>query len=191
MKTRVAAVLLALSALVSCAFAQKNDSKRMEAIWDTVYNRMVDQNNIWFESGDYPRCVGMLHYQHTLWPSDYETATDLGWMLENIDRYDEALAIYVNYRKNYPTQSGAAFPEANFYYQKKLYTKVPPILEPSIANKSMSSNGFRLLAHAYERLNMLKDAERTWSLYISLAPSDGAAKRNLERVQKKLAAAKA
>lgn len=186
MKNRLFATLL-LAVLAVMANAQtKTDPKRIAAIWDSAYERMSQQDDIWFESGDYPRIVAQLRYMHELWPDDYETATDLGWMMENIDRWDEALALYVGFRKGHPNLAGSAFPEANFYFTKKLYSKVPPLLEPMITAKKMTANSFRLLAHAYERLNLLKDAERTWSLYISLRPEDLAAKQNLERIKKKL-----
>lgn len=175
------AAALAAQALAS----QTPDPKRIDAIWQAASARMYDQNDAWFEQGDYPRIVQLLRYMHSLWPTDYDTATNLGWMLENIDRTDEALALYIAYRKDNPNLYIAAFPEANFYFKNKLYSKVPPLLEPHLGLHA-SANMFRLVAHSYEKMNLLKDSMRTWEKYIALAPGDLAAKQNEARIERKL-----
>ncbi len=186
-KLMVVAALAALISVVGAA-SQKPDPKRMEALWGAATDRLTKQDDAWFLVGDYPRIVENLRYMHELDPNDYETATNLGWMLENIERSDEALAVYIDYRKKNPNVGGSEFPEANFYYQHKLYSKVPPLIEPRIAARHATANTFRILAHAYEKLNLFSDAKRTWNEYIAVEPNDAAAKANLSRVDKKLLA---
>src|SRR5437660_1077756 len=117
------ALVLGLAALSMVALgkpsAQNGKQGRVDAIWETAENRMRHQIDVWFDNGDYPRCIQTLKLLAKADPADYETQTDLGWMLENVERYDEALAVYVHYRKSFPSLPDAAFPEANFYFMKR------------------------------------------------------------------------
>ncbi|HZH98842.1 MAG TPA: hypothetical protein VEX38_07705 [Fimbriimonadaceae bacterium] len=158
---------------------------RLDAIWAAVHNRLTGQMDFWFEDGDYPRCIQMLRVLNEMDPSDYEAATDLGWMLENVESYDEALAVYIKFRKDNPKSPDAAFPEANFYYFRKAYSKVPPLIEPTLKSKP-HGNSFRILAHSYERLGLLADSKRVWQNFIKLAPKDETARANLRRVEGKI-----
>jgi hypothetical protein len=87
-----------------------------------------------------------------------------------------------------PQDPDAAFPEANFYFMKKAFAKVPVLLEPAIVKKP-HPNSYRILAHAYDRLKMYGDSKRVWQLYLKRFPDDGAAKQNLKRVSDKLSKA--
>jgi tetratricopeptide (TPR) repeat protein len=181
--------ILALGILAGCtmASAQKVDSKRVDAIWDFAVDRINRQTDDWFELGDFPRVINLVRIMYALYPADFEIATNLGWMLENIQKWDEALAVYIKYRTENPKDPDAAWPEANFYFAKKLYPKIPPILEPTLKMATHPHpNNYRTLAHAYERMDQLADAQRIWKIYLRLAPSDEPAKNNLARVEKKL-----
>ncbi|MBI1756230.1 MAG: hypothetical protein HYR64_03885 [Fimbriimonas ginsengisoli] len=179
--------VLVVVATLACAQGGAEPS-RVDAIMDVAFNWMDRQVDIWYEDGDYPRDVQLLRMQNALRPSDYGIADTLGYMLENVERMDEALAVYVGFRKANAAQADGPFPEANFYFQQKLYAKVPALLEPSLALKP-HANSFRVLAHSYERLNLLSDSERVWKAYLALAPGDDPARKNLARVQQKLKSA--
>lgn len=174
-------VLLAATAAV---LAHAED-KRQEAIFNAYDSRIVNQIDKWFNDGDFPRCIQILRINHELNPFDYETTTDLGWMLGNIERPDEELQIYIEYRKAYPNYKDAALPEATFYFMKKMYDRIPPILEPKMDMRPHPNN-FRILAHAYERTGQLEKSKQTWERYLKLNPNDETAKNNLNRVLKKL-----
>lgn len=183
---------MSLGALLS-AFAlvavrpQGLDPARMAVITESFDSRIASQNDVWFEAGEFPRCIQTLRIQHALHPDNLETMTDLGWMLENVERWDEALAVYVAFRKQYPNDPDAYFPEARFYYMKKAYSKVPPLLERSInMSTKPHPNNYRTLAQAYERMGLLADARRVYLALLAILPDDGATKRNLERVERKI-----
>lgn len=175
--------LLAASAF--SAAAPKSANERMAIIWGSAFARFENQSDAWFDKGEFPKVVNLLRMHSALKPDDYEIATNLGWMLENVENWNEALAVYVRYRKQNPANPDSTFPEANFYFMKKAYAKVPPLLEPSLAKKPQA-NSYRILAHAYERMQMLHDSKRIWEIYLKRFPNDGAAKVNLKRVNGKI-----
>lgn len=186
------AILIGLCVAVTgaaCASGMQTSSSgnRMGRIMTSVNDRLSTQADAWFEDGEFPRALQLLRIHYELMPNDYEVATNLGWMLENMEMFDEALAVYVRYKNENPKDPDATFPEANFYYMKKLYAKVPALLEPSISRKP-HGNSYRILAHSYERLNMFKDSVRIWDVYIRLNPNDEAARNNRKRVASKITA---
>ncbi len=178
-------IAIGVVCLVPVSFAGQPSKARMDRIWKAANDRMVEQNDHWFKKGDFPRAIQLMRYQVELAPWDYEAVTNLGWLLESTKQYDEALAVYIKFRLRNKSNVEAAFPEADFYFKRRAYAKVPPLLEPTIAKKP-HPNSYRTLAHSYERLGLLKDSQRVWEGLIKLTPDDGAAKLNLDRVKKKL-----
>ena len=175
-----------LATVVPC-FAQQSSQERIETILNAAQNRMYRQSDYWFEDGDFPRCINLLRFMFRAWPSHYEISTDLGWMLENVENDAEALKVYKEYRKLNPDDPEAAYPEANYYFLKKQYEKVPPIIDPTLAKKP-HPNSFRICAHAYERTGKFADSKRVWEMLLKLTPDDGPAKVNLKRVEDKIKA---
>lgn len=183
---RFAPVLLVALSVAPC-LAQEAESSRVDAIWNAVAVRIERQNDQWFKDGEFPRIVQSLKFELEMFPNDYDIVTNLGWMLENIEEWGDALAIYVRYRRLRPNDPEAVYPEAEFYYKRKAYEKVPPLLEPSLKMESTPHpNTFRVLAHSYERMNLYADAVRIWKLYLKIDPSDGPAQVNLKKVEAKL-----
>ncbi len=69
---------------------------------------------------------------------------------------------------------------------KRLYAKVPPVLEPSIKLATHPHpDTYRLLASSYEHLGLFADSLRVWDLYITFAKKDPQALVNRARVEKK------
>jgi tetratricopeptide (TPR) repeat protein len=191
-KKLVGCLILAAATAASAFAAPKTgaDDQRLQQIWRHVENRMTDQDDIWFGLGDYLACINLLRYMNSESPTDYEYATNLGWMLENVENYDQALVVYVRYRKDNTGMPDAPFPEANFYFSRKAYAKVPPLLEGSIVQKP-HPNSYRLLAHSYEKLGLLPDALKVWKQLVSDHPEDGAAKVNLKKTEDRISSQKA
>ncbi|HJP84094.1 MAG TPA: hypothetical protein VJ835_11385 [Fimbriimonadaceae bacterium] len=184
---RLIAICLGLTIAGLCFADQTQKASRVDAIWNHAVDRINGQTDIWFDDGDFPRVINLCRIMYALYPSDFEIATNLGWMLENIEKYDEALAVYVKFRTENPKDPDAAWPEANFYYMRRAFQKIPAILEPSIKmTVKPHANNYRTLAHAYERMNQLQDSKRVWQAMLLVYPKDLPAKNNLERVEKKL-----
>ncbi|RYG34407.1 tetratricopeptide repeat protein [bacterium] len=187
------AILVAFLAIGSSA-ATDPDPKRLDAIWDASYNRINSQLDVWFDDGDFPRAITLLKSQRELWPKDYEVATNLGWMQENIQMYGEALNTYQRYRLENPEDPDRALPEAQLYFSSAQFKRDPSgydkaiaLLEPNVGSPA-HPNVYRILANAYERTKRFEDSARVWKIYLGKNPNDPAAKNNLARVEKKAAA---
>lgn len=165
--------------------AQGTEQQQLDAIWAAANSRMEQQIDVWFDDGQFPMCVQLLRMEYELFPHDYEIATNLGWMFENIEQWNDAVSVYERYLRENRSNPDAALPLAQYWFLKRQYVKVPPVLEGFIKPNSHPNN-YRILAHSYERLGRLKDSVAMWEKYIALAPEDKAAKINMARVQKKI-----
>lgn len=194
---RTSAIVSALGVLTlgaSMASAQKseppivlNDDQAVERIWEHVDLRMVRQIDVWFDNGEFPRIISMLRARWHLSPTDYEMATDLGWMLENVKETEEAIEVYEKFIKVSPKDPNVRYPLAFLYNQKKQFEKVVALLEPTLTMKPVpDANSFRTCAKAYERLGKFKDAIRVWEMQLKAYPGDLPAKANIDRVKKKM-----
>ncbi len=183
------ALCVAAMGVAALSAAQAPTSSRVDAIWDAANDRITQQIDVWFQDGDFPALVSLLSVQFELDTRNYDVCTNLGWMQENIQQWDDALATYVRYREVNPTDPDRALPEADFYFRQKAYAKIPALLEPVISSTPHPHpNVFRILAHAYEKQKLYGDAKRVYLDYIAIAPGDLTAKSNLAKVEKKLAA---
>jgi tetratricopeptide (TPR) repeat protein len=183
--------LLAAALLVagtSIASAQKlSEQQRLDSIWYAASNRMSQQCDSWYSRGEYLRCIQLLKIETTIFPYDFDSVSLLGWFQQSTEDEAGELATYVAFRRNNAGDSLAPYLEAMFYYRKKLYAKVPPLLEPLIkATPHPDASVYRQLAHCYEDMNLLSDSKRIWQAFLAIAPNDPAAKTNLSRVEKKL-----
>lgn len=183
--TPFVAILASLTAFMATPHSAAAEESRVAAVLEAADARLRAQSDIWFKDGDFPKVVQLLRVRANSDKADYDTWTDLGWMLENIERKDEALALYVSYRRANPQDPDGAFPEANYYFKLKLYAKVPPLIEPTL-DRGPHGNSWRILAHSYERMGLLTDSRRVWERYIGGHPEDETAKANLRRVIGKL-----
>ncbi len=150
---------------------------------------MAQQIDIWFDDGDFPKAINGLTFQASYAPHDYEVATNLGWMFENVEDWSGALSAYRTYEKNNPQDKDAVLPEAQLYFGRKEYAKIPALLEPTL-KLHPHPNIYRILAHTYEHQNNWKEALRIWKQYVAIAPSDGQAKVNLAKAERKVKAQK-
>lgn len=182
--------IMVAATFVTAAFSaadQATEQQRLDSIWYGATNRMASEMDGWYHNGEFLRCIQLLKIQTTLFPYDFEGTDLLGWFQESTEDEPGALATYIAFRKNNPGDPDGPYHEALYYYRKKAYAKVPPLLEPTLKLPSKPHpNIYRELAHSYERLNLLADSKRVWKAYLAIHPDDLSAKKNLERVDKKL-----
>ena len=183
-------LVAATAVLTQAAEAPKKPvavANREDAIWSFAQSRMDQQMDVWFEAGDYPKVIEVLHFERDMFPSDYEVATNYGWMQENVQNYDGAILAYQRFRRDNPNDPDGALPLAQLYFRQKKYTEVWPLLEPALKRTPPPhGNVWRILAHSYEKTKRLEDSRRVWQEYLKVAPNDAPAKVNLARVEKKI-----
>jgi tetratricopeptide (TPR) repeat protein len=173
-------------AAVTMAAGQATPS-RDEAIWSYVQARMDQQIDVWFDDGEFPKAIQALRFENGIFPHDYEVATNLGWMQENVEDYASATTTYERYLRQNPKDVDAPLPLAQLYFRQKQYAKVPPLLTSAIKRTPPPhGNVWRILAHSYDRLNELEKSRDVWKAYIKAVPGDEAAKANLRRVEDKI-----
>lgn len=179
-------LIVVCALLAGAAFARGPQHKdRTNVILALIRARAERQHDSWFADGDFPRSIQSLRLLHALFPTDYDLETDLGWMLENVEDYADAIKVYIDYRKANPTDPNGPYPEAEFYFREHLYAKVPPLIEPVLRLGTHDPNTYRILAISYERLGLYQDSERIWDAYLAFKKDDGQAKVNRARVEKK------
>ncbi|AIE84168.1 hypothetical protein [Fimbriimonas ginsengisoli] len=171
---------------IGCAMAAPAQD-RLNSIWYYANERIDQQTDVWFDDGDFPASIQLLRVAHQLRPKDYEVVTNLGWMLENVQEWNNAEAVYHTYALENESDPDGSLPIAEFYFRRKKYETIASLLEPKISlQKHPHPNVYRILAHTYEKTGHLPDAERVWKQYIALAPKDLTAVQNLKRVEKKI-----
>lgn len=159
---------------------------RLDEIWDHVDNRVIRQMDIWYDDGEFPTIVSLLKVQYAYAPDDYDTATNLGWMQENIELWSDAKETYRSFKDAHPTDGDAAFPLGWIYYQhEKDYAKAAEIFEASL-KYNPRPNTYRMLASSYEKQKKYKDAIRIWELQLKRWPDELPAKANIKRVKAKM-----
>ena len=159
---------------------------RVDAIMAFANDRLSTQIDALFEDGDFPAVIQLLKIQAEAYPADYDVWTNLGWMQENVQEWDAALATYLRYKRQNPQDPDRALPEANFYFMRKLFAKVPPLMEPAIKSGKTHANAYRILARSYEKQEMLPDALRVYKALVARDPNDLSAKANVRRVEGKM-----
>ena len=157
---------------------------RVDEIWTHVDNHIIRQMDFWFDDGEFPATVELLKVQ-VAYESSYENVTNLGWMLENIDRYDLVPPVYLKYQKDHPEDPDACYPLGWHYYLLRNWQKVIEVLEPSL-KRNPTPNTYRTLAKSYEREKKYQDAIRIWEMQLKRWPDDIPCKANIERVKKKM-----
>ena len=168
---------------------EQTTASRLDEIWSYVDNRLITQIDFWFSDGEFPRAIALVELQHAENPKDYDTLTNLGWMLSNVERYDDTEKLYKTYWEENPNDPESSYPLGEFYTIRRNFHRTIEIFEPALKNNP-HANAYRLLAKAYEREKKYNDAIRVWTLQLKRWPDDGPAKANIERVKAKIASGK-
>lgn len=184
MKTMMSLALL--FATVSPGFGQANQSDQAE-IFGAMDNRLQLQRQAWFDAGRFPVTAQILEFEVLFFPHDYDRVTSLGWMYGNMEMTDEEIRVYNWYRKTFPNDAEAHYPAGEFYFRRREYEKVIPIILPSLSLKNKPhGNSYRILANAYDRLKKYKESMDIWNQFLKIEPNDPTALRNRDKVKKLL-----
>ncbi|HXH60904.1 MAG TPA: hypothetical protein VNI20_06050 [Fimbriimonadaceae bacterium] len=183
MKRIATGLVIALFAVPALA----QDSDRVAEIMGYVEQRAFVETKAPFDVGDYPKTIQIQRMRFVLNPQNEELATNLIWMLGNVEYHTEELATAIKFRLQNPQNPDRGLPEAFIYQTLKAYARIPGIIEPDIERTpAPHGNTFRVLGHAYEKLGFYKDALRVWELAVRAHPEDDVFVMLRDRTRKKL-----
>lgn len=150
-------------------------------------SRIQRNSDAFFADGQFGAVVEQQRLLCELNIHDEESWSNLHWMYYNIERLDLQWILSRDWAKNNPKYADARYYEALMFFMKRVYAKVPPLLEPAIAGPtSPDPNAYRLLAISYNRLGYWQDAVRVYDKYLAIKPDDATAIANRDRIKSRL-----
>lgn len=179
MKSLIIAAIVALP-LVAGSQSRIDD---MRAGYDREMDILIDK---YYHEGDYEKVAKLLRTYAKQHPDDADISNSLVWMLFNVGNEPDSILESLRFVRDNPRNETGQLQLAQQYFMRKLYSRVPAILEPLIAT-TKESNAFVMLARSYEVLGMLKSALRVHGARVKLFPNDETGKRNLEKVKQLIA----
>ncbi len=181
--SRLAVFLVLLIAVPALGQQEKVDERRVEEILQYVELRSRAECDVAFEAlGDYPRAIQLQKMRSEIRPWDGELATDLIWMLGNVDDEGGAIAYAIRYRMANPDDPDHGLAEAQVYWEYRMFSRIPRVLEDDIKKDwPMHRNVFVLLSNAYARMGFHKDVVRVLDIALQRFPGDEVFLRNKQR----------
>jgi tetratricopeptide (TPR) repeat protein len=176
------ALLVAAAALAWSGQAQQNPVLEAARAW------MVDQNDEWYDDGEYLIVVQNLRTLCEEDPSDEDRWSDLVWMLGNVEDYAGQVAASARYRELNPDKADAAYYLAQFYFLRRAYARIPELMEPVVRSQPPPHpNCFRFLTNSYQRMGFFEDALRVVEEHIKAYPQDVTARAKRDGLERQLA----
>ena len=174
--------LVALTTTPVVAQDQEVDQRRVEEIMVYVDARADAETDGFFGLGDYPKAIQLQRIRYECRPWDGGLASDLVWMLGNVEYDAERLAVAIRFKNENPEDPDRGLFEAQAYWEWKMYARIPAVLEEDILQTpAPHRNVFSLLSNAYSRLGYDKDVVRVLDVALRAYPNDGAFVRNRAR----------
>jgi len=155
----------------------------------TVRDQAVDilwlMSDRYFHIGDYESAVRMHYGSIALDPHFVEAYSVAAWLLDSMDRTQEALLLLENGFKINKSSYQIPFDIGFILTRHKKFEEAVKWYE--IASALPAPFWVKhALAKAYERVGRLEDALRVWRERLNEAPEDAVVKRNYERLKKML-----
>jgi predicted Zn-dependent protease len=178
MKSLIIAVVVAMP-LIAAPQARIDD---MKAGYDREMEALIDR---YYHSGDWERVEKLLRSYSKQHPEDAEISNVLAWMLFNNGNEPASLIEGMRFVRDNPNSEAGKIQLAQQFFQRKLYSRVPPLLEP-LVGKTKELNAYVMLGRSYEVLGLLKSALRVHEARMKLFPDDAQGKKNLEKLKEML-----
>jgi len=167
-----------------CGNAQDSRA-RADAIYEHYIDRLYELIDLHFHGGEFEEVVCLQTVLKGIYPDDARLHQDYVWMLGNVERHEDALREAIAFRKSHPKILEGYLTEAMIYRTRNLPQRIPALLEP-ILDKADHQNYFVLLAWAYEKMGLLKEAIRIHELRIRKNLGAEAATMNIQRIREKI-----
>jgi tetratricopeptide (TPR) repeat protein len=185
-------VVLGAVLLASSAGAAVKSARRSAAQSQAVVSRVLDEvtdlvwthGDYYWHEGRYEDQVGICRLVRSLDPGYAEAYSSGAWLLENLGRDDEALALYREGARAVPNDWHTHHDLGYFYYQHKRYPEAIESLKKAVA-LGPPAFVWHILAHSYNKSGDREQAIATWRRCLKLYPDDGAAQANLRRLEER------
>lgn len=171
-------ILALLVAVPLCAAAQGR-SAEMNRAYDREMDRLIDK---YFHEGNFEKATKLLETYAKQHPDDVDISANLAWMYFNLGNDAASMLESHRFVRDNPRNERGKIQLAQQYFTRKLYTRVPAILEPIMAG-TRQINAFAMLGRAYEEIGMLKSALRVNEHRLKVYPDDATAKHNVEKLK--------
>ena len=156
----------------------------MRAGYDREMDALIDR---YYHEGNYEKVTELLQAYAKQHPDDDVISNNLAWMYFNIGKERESMLESLRFVRDNPSNENGRIQLAQQYFTRKLFARVPRILEPIMA-ATKNQNAFVMLGRSYEELGLLKSALRVHEARVKLFPNDPSGKKNLEKVKQMIAA---
>lgn len=157
-----------------------------DALLATV-NAFIIEADWWWHRGVYDQVIRANDVVTFLDPTAVEQYTNSAWLLWSMGRAAEAIGEYHRCIRQNPDNPHGYYYLGTYYLQHGQPVQGLPYLQKAVQLEPEDPLSRRALAHCLEKAGRLEDALAQWEAIIKINPTDGAALRNRDRVQKMIA----
>jgi len=163
---------------------QEPDPDRVAEILYHTEVRATDEADVMFEDGDYPKVIQQMRIRYEIRPWDEKVASELIWMLGNVEYEGERVARAMKFIDDSPEIADRGLPAAQVFWQRQVFARIPGVLEPDIhRDPPPHRTVFTLLTAAYRRMGYDHDVIRVIDVALKHFPGDPALLRNREAAE--------
>jgi tetratricopeptide (TPR) repeat protein/predicted small lipoprotein YifL len=164
---------------------------RVDKIQALILDEIWAQSDVWFHHGDYERSVADMRLVTAAEPEFVEGYCSGGNLLESLGRHKDAEAYFQQGVAANPESSKMAYALGMFYFNfMKDYPAAIAVYEKDIKIKNADVNDWKMLAHAYEKMDKMDKAVDTWKKIYARWPNGPGVKSNYDRIMRQAGAAK-
>ncbi len=155
------------------------------AIWQAVIGALKAESDWWWHWGDYSQCIRCLEVILLMDPDLVETYSDVAWLQWSLGYNTEAIGTYHRAIQILPDNPLSHYYLGWHYFNLKKYKLALPYLRKAV-ELGAKGVGWRVYAHALERLGQLEASFKQWEEMYEETPEFPATKFNYERLQRLL-----
>lgn len=183
-------ILLGYVAMLSLAMAQSNPpeavQRKLQAIRALLDYRLVQLADEYWHDGQHYKTMAVLFLLIEYDPSDVETYSSLGWLLDSYGETARAFEVYERGIQANPNRYDLYYDVGFWYHQKGDLERARTYLEKAVQFPNVPGFVWKTLAHTYEKLGEYEKSLQAWEKARQVDANDPAVEPNMNRVLKKL-----
>ena len=128
-----------------------------------VVDRLWDQTDVYWHSGDYPRIIALDRVITEADPQFLEAYSNGGWLMDSLGRTQDAQAYYTLGTRNNPHAEYAYWNLGFFYFSTAHdYPAAARAFRQAVQQPDADLKDWKMLAHSYEKAQQWDLAVSTW-----------------------------